>query len=196
MSYTPGFEGPHPSQLPIATDDDEPCGHSGLMDRWHGDDTTGPGHVWSCLRQCGVQVFYPDGPEPDANGTPTFETPAMPITFDNELFARLRLFYDEHRAKYKPLEEFKVTQEQFDKLCALVPPSDEPPPPTAFLFGIPVRLVETFEESTVYEQWRERFIQEMQDRMIFEPQFFDLTAGTYAPFLPKQTPRPFSNEPQ
>jgi hypothetical protein len=63
MGYTPGFEGPHPSELPIATEDDKSCGHSGLWDNWRGDDVTPPGHVWSCSRRCGRQVFYPDAPE-------------------------------------------------------------------------------------------------------------------------------------
>jgi len=67
MSYTPGFEGPHPSQLPVYDPAiDEPvdrCTHNGCEDRWHGDEMCGPGRVWSCMHRCGAsgsQVFYPD----------------------------------------------------------------------------------------------------------------------------------------
>jgi hypothetical protein len=66
MGYTPGFEGPHPSQLPVYDENSnlpDSCGHSGLSDRWRGDDTTPPGYVWSCLQKCGgpsSQIFYPD----------------------------------------------------------------------------------------------------------------------------------------
>lgn len=163
MSYTPGFEGPHPSQLPVVSDDNDGCGHSGLMDRWHGDDTTGPGHVWSCLQQCGVQVFYPD--EPGDTDVPGFEAPASPITFNGQLFTQLRHAYDEHRTKYKPLTEFKVTQTQLDQLVALVPPADAPPSPAAFLSGIPVRLVDAFEESTVYELWLRSFLKGLRESL-------------------------------
>lgn len=67
MGYTPGYEGPHPSQLPVYNPDepDAPnrCQHSGYRDRWQGDDTTPPGYVWSCGQKCGAprsQTYYPD----------------------------------------------------------------------------------------------------------------------------------------
>lgn len=65
MGYTPGFEGPHPSELPVVHPDrqSESCGHIGYLDAWHGDNTTGPGRVWSCGQACGKegsQMFYPD----------------------------------------------------------------------------------------------------------------------------------------
>lgn len=67
MGYTPGYEGPHPSQLPVYDESaDYPpdrCRHNGLSDRWRGDETTPPGYVWSCLQQCGApgsQTYYPD----------------------------------------------------------------------------------------------------------------------------------------
>jgi hypothetical protein len=64
MGYSPGFEGPHPSELPNGWDDErETCGHNGLMDGWRGDDAAPPGYVWSCLQKCGRQVFYPDLPD-------------------------------------------------------------------------------------------------------------------------------------
>jgi len=70
MGYTPGFEGPHPSELPVYDPDaDEPadrCAHNGLSDHWRGDDKTPPGYVWSCLERCGrvgSQTFYPDDPD-------------------------------------------------------------------------------------------------------------------------------------
>lgn len=67
MGYTPGYEGPHPSQLPVYNPDepDAPnrCQHKGFSDRWHGDDTAAPGYVWSCGQECGApgsQTYYPD----------------------------------------------------------------------------------------------------------------------------------------
>lgn len=80
MGYTPGFEGPHPSQLPAADwgidEGPDPCGHNGCLDSWRGDDTTGPGYVWSCMLKCGApgsQVYYPDEVEPQTERTPRVE---------------------------------------------------------------------------------------------------------------------------
>lgn len=64
MGYTPGFEGPHPSKLPSP----DPalqlsCDHTGYLDRWHGDDVTPPGYVFTCGQQCGhpyAQKFESD----------------------------------------------------------------------------------------------------------------------------------------
>lgn len=78
--------------------------------------------------------------------------PIEPPTFDTKLFQQLLRAYEEHRAKYKPLAEIKVTQEQWDELLRLASAEDDTPwSPEARVFGTPVRLVETFEESTVYE---------------------------------------------
>jgi hypothetical protein len=62
MGYSVGFEGPHPSRLPLADPgiQNKTCGHTGYLDVWHGDEITGPGHVWSCGIRCGQpgsQIF-------------------------------------------------------------------------------------------------------------------------------------------
>ena len=96
---------------------------------------------------------------------PVFKAPVTPVVFDEHLFQRLARAYDEHRTMYKPLTEFKVTQAQLDELAALVPPADAPPSPAAFLLGIPVRLVDAFEESTVYELWLRSFLKQMRESL-------------------------------
>lgn len=91
------------------------------------------------------------------------------MTFDTDLFQQLLHVYDEHRAKYRPLDEFKVTQKQWDELLRLASADDDTPwSPEARVFGTPVRLVETFEESTVHEMriaaLRAQITEEMADR--------------------------------
>jgi hypothetical protein len=98
--------------------------------------------------------------------------PITPAAFDEDLFARLLEAYAEHRAKYEPLTEFKVTKDQLDELAALAPVNNPfvsaPFPPMPLIFGIPVRLVATLEESTVYERWRDRVCKELAAKY-FEP---------------------------
>ena len=87
------------------------------------------------------------------SSVPTFEALAMPLPFDKTTFEGLCRAYDRVRAKTAAVpKEFKVTQEQLDELRALVPTA-EPTASVNWLLGIPVRLVDTFEESTVYERW-------------------------------------------
>jgi hypothetical protein len=72
VGYTPGYEGPHPSELPVYLPAAQApsCGHTGYLDRWRGDETTGPGWVFSCGRLCGKpgsQTFQPDEQETDGD---------------------------------------------------------------------------------------------------------------------------------
>ena len=97
------------------------------------------------------------------DGIPAFETPVMPLPFDETTFEGLCHAYDRIRAKTAAVpKEFKVTQAQLDELRALVPAA-EPTAPVNWLLGIPVRLVNTFEESTVYEQWLTNVAKSLRD---------------------------------
>lgn len=117
---------------------------------------------------------------------PLVAMPVEPAAFDADLFAQLLQAYNKHRAKYRPLTEFKVTKGQLDELhtaaARLTPIVSAPFPPMPLIFGIPVRLVDTFEESTVYERWRDKYIEELRKKAAGQEPI-DFVFDTFGPYL-------------